>query len=355
VRDIVFDPGTPGTAYAGFQGAGVYRTTDGGATWEPVNTGLEMNTARGVMALAIDPADSNHLVAGTSHGLYEYSVEAADEDADGVLGSVEDANPDGPDGNGDGIPDSEQDNVTSLPSSEGSYVTIASPVGTALAGVQATSAGDVPDPPPGGAEFPLGMLEFMVTGLPPGGSVDVVMYLPPGMEVNSFWKYNSTLDNFAPHWYEFIYDGVTGAEIFSDRIVLHFVDGQRGDDDLMVNGTVAEPGAPTLVGTEVDIDVMPGSSTNPINLKSKGKTPVAILTSVDFDAATVDPPTVVLAGASPLKWAWEDFDLDGDVDLMLKFKTQELDLTTNSAEVVLVGETFDGAPIWGSDVVRVLH
>ncbi len=44
-------------------------------------------------------------------------------------------------------------------------------------------------------------------------------------------------------WYEFLFDGTTGAELLSDRIVLHFVDGQRGDDDLVVNGEIFDPSA----------------------------------------------------------------------------------------------------------------
>ncbi|MFC1766679.1 PKD domain-containing protein, partial [Planctomycetota bacterium] len=48
------------------------------------------------------------------------------------------------------------------------------------------------------------------------------------------------------HWYMFDYDGETGAEINGNKIVLHFVDGKRGDDDLTENGTVVEPGAPVV-------------------------------------------------------------------------------------------------------------
>ena len=41
-----------------------------------------------------------------------------------------------------------------------------------------------------------------------------------------------------------MFDGTTGAEIFADRILLHFVDGQRGDDDLVANGEVLDWGGP---------------------------------------------------------------------------------------------------------------
>ena len=67
-----------------------------------------------------------------------------------------------------------------------------------------------------------------------------------------------------------------------------------------------------LYWTEVDIDIKPGSDPNSINLKSKGVVPVAVLTTPDFDAATVDPATVEFAGASPVRWTMED--VDGDTD-----------------------------------------
>jgi hypothetical protein len=51
---------------------------------------------------------------------------------------------------------------------------------------------------------------------------------------------------------------------------------------------------------QVTIDIKPGSSVNPINLKSRGKVPVATLSDPAFDATTVDGRTVVFAGASPL-------------------------------------------------------
>jgi len=53
-----------------------------------------------------------------------------------------------------------------------------------------------------------------------------------------------------------------------------------------------------LAPTPVDIDIKPGSYPNAINLGSHGLIPVAILSSEDFDAKTVDPDTVELAGAN---------------------------------------------------------
>ena len=49
---------------------------------------------------------------------------------------------------------------------------------------------------------------------------------------------------------------------------------------------------------DVVIDIKPGSETNPVNVKSKGVIPVAILTTADFDATSVDHTTVVFDGVS---------------------------------------------------------
>ena len=63
---------------------------------------------------------------------------------------------------------------------------------------------------------------------------------------STFWKYEPTPGNLDSHWYEFLYDGQTGAEITDNTITLHYVDGLRGDDDLTANGVIVDPGAPAV-------------------------------------------------------------------------------------------------------------
>ena len=58
--------------------------------------------------------------------------------------------------------------------------------------------------------------------------------------------------------------------------------------------------------SKVNIDIKPGSCPNPLNTKNRGVLPVAILGSDDVDVDDVDPSTVYLEGASPLKWDVED-------------------------------------------------
>jgi hypothetical protein len=45
-------------------------------------------------------------------------------------------------------------------------------------------------------------------------------------------------NNAASHWYEFNYDGETGVQLKGSVVGLHFVDGERGDADLQVNGKI---------------------------------------------------------------------------------------------------------------------
>ena len=104
----------------------------------------------------------------------------------------------------------------------------------------------------------------------------------------------------------------------------------------------------------IEIDIKPCSLLNNINLKSKGKVVVAILTTDDFDASTVNPVTVEFAGASPVKWQFQDVDYDGDMDMLLHFNTQELELTEDSTEATLTGETLDYQLIQGTDSVRIV-
>ena len=111
----------------------------------------------------------------------------------------------------------------------------------------------------------------------------------------------------------------------------------------------------------VGIDIKPGDATNTINLRSAGTVAVAILGSATFDPMTVDPATVTLAGApvatraqGTAMTAQGDLNHDGYLDLLLHFRTQDLQLTLASTEAVLYGETFSGERLRGSDSVRIV-
>jgi hypothetical protein len=97
-----------------------------------------------------------------------------------------------------------------------------------------------------GLNFTSGLFGFSVTrpNSNDAGVVTVEVILPEGALPTTYYKYGPTPDNPQDHWYEFMYDGETGAEINGNLVTLHFVDGQRGDSDLEVNGAILDPGAP---------------------------------------------------------------------------------------------------------------
>lgn len=112
----------------------------------------------------------------------------------------------------------------------------------------------------------------------------------------------------------------------------------------------------------VPIDIKPGSFPNTINLGSKGNVPVAIFSTTVFDATTIDPITVTLAGASvKLKGkgtamtSFEDVNGDGLQDIIVHVDTAALELSMGDTDAVLGGETYDGKKIRGTDTIRVIE
>jgi len=129
----------------------------------------------------------------------------------------------------------------------------------------------------------------------------------------------------------------------------------------------------------ISIDIKPGSCPNPLNTKSRGVLPVAILGTADFDVLEVDPASVRLDGVAPLRSALEDVatpfvpftgetdasdctdeGADGFDDLNLKFTTRDIVAALGAVSdgdvlvLELTGNLLDGTPIVGEDVVVFL-
>ncbi len=136
----------------------------------------------------------------------------------------------------------------------------------------------------------------------------------------------------------------------------------------------------------VAVDIKPGSCPNPLNIKSKGKLPVAVLGTEDFDVTTIDPATIRLTreglagGVAPVGWDYQDVatpfegqacdchDLNGDgfLDLTLTFSTQDLVETLGLYEeerntilpLIVTGNLNEencATPIEGEDCIRILQ
>ena len=131
----------------------------------------------------------------------------------------------------------------------------------------------------------------------------------------------------------------------------------------------------------VNVDVKPTSCPNPLNRKSKGVVPIAILGTEAFDVTNIDPATINIEGIAPLRWSYEDVAApyeegfsdplskmdctnegpDGLTDLLFHFKTEEIatlfpdeergDLVIINIDGQLID---DGAMIIGEDVMIIV-
>ena len=113
------------------------------------------------------------------------------------------------------------------------------------------------------------------------------------------------------------------------------------------------------------IELKPGTPTPaPLNLKSGGVLPVALVSTPSFDALGVDPATVALGDpetghtAAPFSWTTEDVNGDGLADLLLRFRTSDLAqsgaLTAGTARFVLTARTRAGQSVIGTTGVRIV-
>ncbi len=140
-------------------------------------------------------------------------------------------------------------------------------------------------------------------------------------------------------------DTNTGAVLGNPTVV--------GSATQFFSGLEFAPAAAPPGPTTVTIDIKPGSATNPINLKSNGVIPVAILTTPTFDATTVDVSSVRFGPGDATEVHGhghvEDVDGDGDLDLVLHFSTAAAAIPCGATSATLTG-----TGITGTDVVTTI-
>ena len=137
--------------------------------------------------------------------------------------------------------------------------------------------------------------------------------------------------------------------------------------------------SPEMIIVQVAVDFKPTSCPNPLNLKSKGLFPAAILGSEFFDVREIDPASIRLAGISPIRSSYEDVATppveandckcssegpDGFVDFTIKFDKQKLVKQImlfegkisrgDIFELTLTGTLFDERPIEGTDCIVIV-
>jgi hypothetical protein len=168
------------------------------------------------------------------------------------------------------------------------------------------------------------------------------------------------------------YSGWTGSE----SVWFKVCDPGELCDSTETTFTVTRPGGVI----SVDMDIKPQSCPNPLNTKSNGVLPVAILGTEDFDVMGVDPNSLLLEGVAPLRWNFEDVSTpidseqdtcacttrrgDGYTDMTLKFETQEIaDALEAQAPLVdgetriltIAGFTHDSTLIQGHDCLLIIR
>jgi hypothetical protein len=198
-----------------------------------------------------------------------------DNDGDGAIDSLEDAAPNNGDGNNDGIQYSTQPGVASFPDSAGEYVVIEATAAAVIRSLDILgNTFALANPPafPGlfdVLDFSHGVCRFRSCRHRSWRCGQHHRNFAAGILPDTYYVFGPTTENSTPHWYEFIYDGTTGAEIIGNKIIVHYVDGGRGDADLdSSNGVIkASPGGPAI-NLDADGDGFP------IRLKTRCQTAV---------------------------------------------------------------------------------
>ena len=112
----------------------------------------------------------------------------------------------------------------------------------------------------------------------------------------------------------------------------------------------------------VDISIKPGSSPPvPINARSHGKIPVAILSTPTFNAVTAVDVSSLTFGRTGNEQSLafcntggEDVDGDGLPDLVCHFETQSTGFQSGDTLGILMGKTVQGATIVGQEAIVIV-
>lgn len=143
---------------------------------------------------------------------------------------------------------------------------------------------------------------------------------------------------------------VTGSRLFYSpgtrnvRVCVIDDDGDTGCDNLNV----------TVRPITVTIDIRPYFYPNTFNLETDTSLKVAVLSSAAFDATTLNPNTVALAGAH-LHTTWlTDIYHDGRNDLVGNLVAPEMNITGTATSATLTGITYAGVHVTGTDSIDIV-
>jgi hypothetical protein len=222
-------------------------------------------------------------------------------------------------------------------------------------------------------------LVFVANDVGYGPNLFYYLRTDPGNGFSTFGTISTSgaiIDRFGvgPHFHALAF---AAADLGYGPDQFHFLRHDPADNNFATFGTISTSGVVTDrfgVGNHVDalafavgadeappmvvqIDIRPGTFPNTINIGGNSKLPVAILSSEQFDAATVDASTVRFGRtgteATPLRHTLSYVNDDLRLDLLLHFETQATGIVCGTTSASLTGHTTTGAAIAGSDAVVV--
>lgn len=148
-----------------------------------------------------------------------------------------------------------------------------------------------------------------------------------------------------PRWFS------SGGSILNANNV---TDNMRGDYKLIVSGATPQV-------QQINIEIKPGSDAlAPINPRSNGKIPVALLSSSSFDAMHIDPKSLTFGASgdenslSHCGRSGEDVNGDGRLDLVCHFDNQKAGFVKGDTEGILRGKMTWGTAIEGRGFLKVV-
>lgn len=129
---------------------------------------------------------------------------------------------------------------------------------------------------------------------------------------------------------------------------------QNGDYKLVISGVTPEI-------MQINIDIKPGSTgLAPINPRAKGKIPVALLSSQNFNALSADPASLTFGASgnegslSHCGKSGEDVNGDGLLDLVCHFENQDANFEKGDLEGILRGRTNTGTAFEGRGLLKIV-